>query len=614
MRILLLSQWFDPEPTFKGMLFARELHRRGHDVVVLTGFPNYPGGKLYEGYRITPVRRENVDGIDIIRVALYPSHDASGLKRAANYASFALSASCALLFLHKPDVAYVYHPPATVGLPAMVLKHLRGVPFVYDVQDLWPDTLTATGMVRSRVAIRLVGRWTRTVYRASARIAVLSDGFKRALTNRGVASGKIEVIHNWADEAQLSVERPSDARAKELGFDDRFTVVFAGTIGPAQGLDTVLEAAEQLRSRPDIHILVIGAGLEAARLREEVTARGLPNVSLQPRRPMHEIGEVLGRADALLVHLRDDPLFAITVPSKTQAYLLAGRPILMGVRGDAADLVERAKAGLTFTPGDADDLVRTVLELQAMSQQDRDELGANGSAFYAQHLSLAVGSSRFDQVMESARLAKPRADMAKRLLDISVGSAALVTVTPALGMIAALVRRRIGAPILFTQARPGRYGEPFKIYKFRTMTDERDADGGLLPDRDRLTRFGAMLRRTSLDELPELWNVVRGDMSLVGPRPLLARYTEFFTEEEALRLEVRPGITGWAQVNGRNTASWDDRLDMDVWYVRNRSMWLDARILVRTVRAALHGSGVVVDAESLMQNLDDERRDLRGTA
>lgn len=612
MRILILSQWFDPEPTFKGLLFAKELQRRGHDVRVLTGFPNYPGGKVYDGYRVRPAARETIEGIDVLRVALYPSHDDSGLRRGLNYLSFAASASVAALFVKKPDVAYVYHPPATIGLPAVVLKWLRGVPFVYDVQDLWPETLAATGMVHHGVVLRAVARWMRHIYRAASRVVALSEGFKDAIVARGVPGGKVEVIHNWSDEAQLDVRRPDAQRSRELGFDDRFTVVFAGTLGPAQGLTTLLDAAEQLRGHPDVHVVIVGGGIEAARLEEEIVRRQLPNVSLLPRRPMREIGEILALADALLVHLKDDALFAITIPSKTQAYLWAGRPVLMGVRGDAAQLVREADAGITFTPGRPDELADAVLTLKAMSPAERNRLAANGAAYYQERLSLDAGTSRFERVFEAAALAKPRTDAAKRALDVGLGSVALVVAAPVLAVVAVLVRRNLGRPALFRQTRPGRYAEPFTILKFRTMADTRDGQGNLLPDRERLTTFGALLRRTSLDEFPELWNVVRGNMSLVGPRPLLERYTDYYTEEERLRFEVRPGITGWAQVNGRNTVSWDSRLGMDTWYVRNRSFTLDVRTLARTVRDALLGSGVVVDPESVMQNLDDERSRPRG--
>src|SRR6478735_2159975 len=149
MRILLITQWFDPEPTFKGLLFAKELQRLGHEVEVLTGYPNYPGGRIYDGYRIRPFQRSIVEGVPVTRVALYPSHDSSGARRLLNYGSFAVSAALASLVARRPDVAYVYHPPGTIALPALALRVLRGVPFVYDVHDLWPETLSSTGMVSS---------------------------------------------------------------------------------------------------------------------------------------------------------------------------------------------------------------------------------------------------------------------------------------------------------------------------------------------------------------------------------------------------------------------------------------------------------------------------------
>lgn len=179
---------------------------------------------------------------------------------------------------------------------------------------------------------------------------------------------------------------------------------------------------------------------------------------------------------------------------------------------------------------------------------------------------------------------------------------------PLLLILALLVRVNLGAPVLFRQHRPGRHGVPFTLIKFRSMTDARDTEGRLLPDAARLTRFGIFLRRSSLDELPELFNVLRGDMSLVGPRPLLMRYTRYFTAREKLRLSVPPGITGWAQIHGRNEAGWTARLARDVWYVEHRSLRLDLYIMLRTVILVLRGTGVVADTSSVMRNLDDERR------
>lgn len=180
----------------------------------------------------------------------------------------------------------------------------------------------------------------------------------------------------------------------------------------------------------------------------------------------------------------------------------------------------------------------------------------------------------------------------KRALDVVVSAAALIALSPVLAVVALLVRARLGTPVLFTQVRPGLHGRPFRMCKFRTMTDRRGPDGRLLPDADRLTPLGRWLRSTSIDELPELWNILCGDMSLVGPRPLLMQYLERYSPEQARRHEVRPGLTGWAQVNGRNATTWEERFRLDVWYVDHRSFLLDLRIIVKTVTVVLQRKGI----------------------
>ena len=189
----------------------------------------------------------------------------------------------------------------------------------------------------------------------------------------------------------------------------------------------------------------------------------------------------------------------------------------------------------------------------------------------------------------------------KRTIDLAVASLVLAMLALPLLLLACLIRYKLGRPILFHQTRPGLHGRPFDMIKFRTMTDARGADGEPLPDRDRLTSFGYSLRATSLDELPELWNVLTGDMSLVGPRPLLMEYLPLYSPEQARRHEVQPGITGWAQVNGRNALTWEEKFRLDVWYVDHRSIWLDLKILWLTVREVLSRAGVNAAGEATMQ-------------
>ncbi len=191
---------------------------------------------------------------------------------------------------------------------------------------------------------------------------------------------------------------------------------------------------------------------------------------------------------------------------------------------------------------------------------------------------------------------------------MTVAVMALLLLCLPLALLTLVVRLKLGSPAFFRQVRPGQHGKPFEMVKFRTMTDARGPDGALLPDAERLTSFGRFLRASSLDELPELWNVLKGDMSLVGPRPLLTKYLPYYKDSERTRFLVRPGITGWAQVNGRNSAKWDDRLALDIWYVENRSFILDLKIIFITIAAVIKRDGVAVDPSASMLNLDDERR------
>ncbi|WP_369744176.1 sugar transferase [Pseudidiomarina sp. PP-1MA] len=197
----------------------------------------------------------------------------------------------------------------------------------------------------------------------------------------------------------------------------------------------------------------------------------------------------------------------------------------------------------------------------------------------------------------------------KRLFDVLVSLLAISLLTPFLIGLMLVVRFKLGSPILFKQVRPGINGNPFKMIKFRTMRDAKDANGNLLPDAERLTKFGSFLRASSLDELPELWNVLKGDMSLVGPRPLLMEYVDLYTQEQARRHNVRPGITGWAQVNGRNAISWEDKFKLDVWYVDNRSLWLDIKIMWLTVKKVLVREGISAAGEATMSKFEGTKNE-----
>jgi colanic acid biosynthesis glycosyl transferase WcaI len=402
MRILILSQWFQPEPFYKGISFVESLQARGHEVEVLTGFPNYPGGKVYDGYTIRLFQREDHKGCRINRVALYPSHDQSGLKRLLNYASFAWSA--ALLgpwLVRRPDVIYVYHPPGTIGFPAAVLRFLKRAPVVYDIQDMWPDTISSTGMMSNRRVLAVLGAWMKWVYRRANAIVVLSPGFQKLLEARGVSPAKVDVIYNWNDDRSQEFGAEPGALPDGIEISGEFVVLFAGTMGQAQALDSVLEAAKLvLIENPAVRFYFVGGGIDRDRLQSRAREENIDNVFFLPRQPMEKMSPILSRADALLVHLRNDPLFEITIPSKTQTYMAAGRPIIMGVRGDAADLVTEAGCGLLCSPEEPRSVADAVIQLARMPKDERNAMGARGRAFYRERMSMEVGVDRFLEIFQ----------------------------------------------------------------------------------------------------------------------------------------------------------------------------------------------------------------------
>lgn len=402
MKILLLTQWFDPEPTFKGLLFAQALRDEGHEVEVLTGFPNYPGGKVYKGYKISAYQKDIIDGITIHRAPLYPSHDDSAIKRIFNYLSFAISSFfIGLIKTREIDVIYSYHPPLTTSLSALLLGFCKRVPFVVDVQDLWPDTLTATGMINNTKILTVVGKVCNFVYRRAAKVVVLSPGFKSRLVSRGVPTDKIEIIYNWCNEPALNDFEESSVKLPDNG---NLNLVFAGNLGFAQGLPTIVNAAEILQKNDiKVNIILLGDGVAKSKAVEDSTMKSLSNIYFIPRVPMQQVGGILARSDMLLVHLTDNELFEITIPSRTQAYLAMAKPIVMGVSGDAAELINQSDSGVTCKPDNPNSLAEAITELFLLSDEQRIKMGENGSEFYYKKLSLKIGVKKFIRIFEEIK-------------------------------------------------------------------------------------------------------------------------------------------------------------------------------------------------------------------
>lgn len=411
----MLSQWYPPEPQKVVSDLAESLSEQGFQVTVLTGFPNYPTGSIYEGYRLRLFQREIMNGIPVIRVPLFPDHSASPLRRALNFLSFALCAAfLGPLLIPRVDLVYVIHPPLTAAFPAWIISRLQRVPFVYEIQDMWPETLRATGMVRSDRLLKLVGCVAKWTYKRAAAIRVISPGFRRNLIDKSVDPRKIHVISNWVDTEFYRPLKRSEELAQNLGLAGGFNVIYAGAMGRAQGLDTALDAAALLKQYSDLRFVMIGEGTERARLQDLAAARELHNVVFLGPYPAERMAEFLSLADVLLIHLQDDPLFRITVPHKTFTYLASQKPILAAISGDAASVVESAGAGLACPPSDAIAMAKRVEEFYSMDANQRQQMADAGRVAACSRYNRRLLTSDISDMLRS--LDKPSLSLPRSLL------------------------------------------------------------------------------------------------------------------------------------------------------------------------------------------------------
>ncbi len=400
MNILILTQWFDPEPNnMKALAFAKGLKDRGHMVTVLTGFPNYPTGKLFSGYHLKLYQKETLQAIPIHRVFLYPNHDSSSIRRIINYTSFAFFAALIgpWVVKGKIDVIYVYHPPATVMLPALILRFIKKAGILLDINDLWPDTIISTGMLKQKCPLKMITAWMNYSYRKADRINVLSAGVKAFLVERHVSPDKISIIPVWCNENLLKEPIQTDFR-KQFSLQDCFLGIYAGAMGRAQNLTVLLAAAEIMQTKlPDFKLLLIGNGICLKELQELVHTKKLNNVIFIPVLPPEKLTGILYHADVLFVQLKKDPLFAVTIPSKTAYYLSLGKPIIAGLSGDAARMLEASKGSIVCEPEAADEIAAAILRLYQMDLSERNAMGACGREYYRKYLSMDAGIMAFEK-------------------------------------------------------------------------------------------------------------------------------------------------------------------------------------------------------------------------
>lgn len=402
MHILIVTQYFWPE-NFRINDITKGFLERGHQVTVLTGVPNYPDGKFFSGYGFFKNRKQDYHDAKVVRVPLLPRGKGGTIRLLLNYLSFMVFASILgpLFCRKKYDLIFVFEPsPITVCLPAIVIKKFRKIPIVFFVLDLWPESLSATGAVSSRRVLGMVAKLVRFIYKHCDRILVPSRGYYKPIQNLGVSREKLGYFPNSADE--LYLQKAKHVTRNELNLPDGFIVMFAGNMGVAQDIPTIIAAAELVKERADIHWVILGDGRMYSWAEEQVKLRGLSmTVHLLGRHPLEEMPAYFSQSDAMLVTLRRNPTFALTVPARIQAYMACGRPIIAALDGEGARIVEEAGAGLACPSESPESLVNAVLLLERMSAADRVKMGNQGRKYFEANFERNVVLNSLDVMMEN---------------------------------------------------------------------------------------------------------------------------------------------------------------------------------------------------------------------
>jgi glycosyltransferase involved in cell wall biosynthesis len=404
MKILLVSQYFWPESFIISEL-VKCLVADGHTIEVLTGKPNYPDGDIFDGYTAQGCTTEYFnDVVKVHRVPIFPRGKGGSKRLVINYSSFVLSG---LFYFHRMiksaqfDVIFVFTPsPITSAIPAMYLKKRLKLPLAVWVQDLWPETLSATGFIKNRFLLHMVGRLVRWIYSAADTLLVQSQAFQKPVAQYAIKEKIVYYPNSYADTSSSTAEEGAIPKALLLELERYCCLVFAGNLGTAQSLETLINAAERLKHLTDCKLILIGSGSMSEWVAEQIKARGLNNLILAGRFPPSLMPMIFSKAAGLLVTLKRDEIFTYTIPSKIQAYLAAGRPIIASLDGEGARIITEAKAGLTSAAQDAGALALNIEQFYHMPDLLRDEMGQAGRAYFLKHFEMISQSRYLIEILE----------------------------------------------------------------------------------------------------------------------------------------------------------------------------------------------------------------------
>lgn len=404
MKILVVSLYYEPDQCQGNGPLVRALCEdwaaAGHEVTVVTSFPHYNCDAVWPEYRGRLWQRDRLGKIRVLRSYIHVSARKTGLARLLNYFSFNVSSTLGGLSVERPDVIFAMSPPLTIGLTAYLLGKLKGVPYCYNVQDIWPEAAVRLGMLRGKRMIRFWEGVEKFIYRHSRRIFAISDEFSENLQGKGVPAAKIEVIPNFVDTDFIRPLPRRNAFATRHGLTDKFVVLYAGNVGLSQGLEVVLDAAELLRNQPDVLFQIVGAGSSKAELIAEAVRRQLPNVRFLPLQEEAEVPELYAACDVALIPLRRG-LAQNSVPCKTYSIMSSARPYIASVDegSNVWKLTGRVDCGVCIAPEDAQALAQAVLQLRA-DEKRRRQMGLNGRAYVELHFAREVVTQRYRQVLE----------------------------------------------------------------------------------------------------------------------------------------------------------------------------------------------------------------------
>lgn len=388
MKVLIVTQYFYPE-NFKSNDMAFELKKRGYDVTVLTGIPNYPEGKFYSNYSIFKNRKQTINGVKVYRALLFPRWNGKGIKLPLNYFSWAFFASIKAFFLGltcKFDVIIVHEPsPITQGFPAIIIKKMQKIPLYFWVLDLWPESLTSAGGIKNKYVLNFFTRIVKFIYKNSDKILISSKGFRDSICEKGNFENKLIYFPNWAED----IISKGDLNYTIPRLPEGFKIIFAGNIGTSQDMESLMKTALLLKENSNIKFLIIGDGRERKYVEEYIVKNELEKtVFVLGKFPIETMSAFFDKADALLVTLKDELIFNITVPAKIQAYLSAKKPILAMINGEGASLINNVNCGIAVPAAAATKLKEAILNLYHLPSQERVQMGNNGFEFFNQNFTL----------------------------------------------------------------------------------------------------------------------------------------------------------------------------------------------------------------------------------